>query len=194
MSPHGARPARATTGRREPRSPRSDSYPGGRRRCASQFGYRASISDRSSPSHWPADRSIRSSSASPSWIPAPCASNSPVRRARARVEVTTTPNGPHAASSTAASRACSSPSGESGASARPCQRPIAFHVDWPWRTSRNRVGSTSGRTMRTADRSPTVQPEIAQRPTRPQVQGHLRPVGAPQRHLVLAHRRFDAGS
>ena len=30
-----------------------------------------------------------------------------------------------------------SPSSESGGSARPCQRPSAFQVDWPWRTSRS---------------------------------------------------------
>ena len=37
--------------------------------------------------------------------------------------------------------ACSCRAAESGGSAWPCQRPSAFQADWPWRTSRTRVGS-----------------------------------------------------
>ncbi|MEA2843839.1 MAG: hypothetical protein QOJ69_1510 [Actinomycetota bacterium] len=62
--------------------------------------------------------------------PSASATISPVRLALTSSDVTTRVT-PAPTSRWAASDACSSPSGDNGGSARPCQRPCAFHVDCP---------------------------------------------------------------
>ena len=76
--------------------------------------------------------------------PRPC--SSAVRRARARSELTTRSKGPLPLPQQAAAArcVCRSPPAESGGSAHPCQRPVAFHTDWAWRSS-SRPGT--GRTL-----------------------------------------------
>ena len=67
---------------------------------------------------------------------------SAVLRARARSldQIASTAGRPATAAA-----ACARPSSVRGALACPCQRPLAFQVDWPWRMTTILVGGTPPR-------------------------------------------------